>query len=86
MQSRLWHIQGAAGGLSRVVCARVSKWFVMVGFEKVSAYSLVFLCSHGPLLVLYLCKQEPKYLPQALLKERDRFKNGVRLFYLLCLK
>lgn len=63
----------------------------MVGFEKVSAYSLAFLCSHGATYAsaahtVYLCKQETKYFPQALLKERDILKNGMHLFYLLCLK
>ena len=71
----------------------MSKQFVTVGFEKVSAYSLAFLCSHGATYAIasaaytvYLCKKEPKYFPQALLKERGIFKNGTHLFYLLCLK
>lgn len=55
--------------------------------EKVSAHCLAFLCSHGaPYAIasaaytVYLCKQEPKYFPQALLKERDILKNGMQLF------
>ena len=62
------------------MCACVSKPCVTVGFEGVSAYSLVFLCSRGATdaiaraaLDVYLCEQNPKYFPQALLKERDIF-------------
>lgn len=65
----------------------------MVGFKKVSAYSLAFPYSHGTTCAIasaartvYLCRQKPKYFPQALLKERDIFKNGMHLFYSLCLK